>query len=512
MTTLMLKRWALNIALSLLVVISSINLYSKVTPIPEYVDALDNLKIAFNLAKYNRFSASNINGELTTKEGDTLSFFSPNIEKPVSIDEALPTALREPLPIWLTSLLLKKLELITKYPDIKSLNAGKPLMLIKSQNFIYLLLLFSGLVVLLGHFVKQPFMRLLTSIVLLVLVQQHLPEGMYYFLLTELLASALMIWYCYFLIHAISKQRLVYWILAGFVYGLLVLTKASFIYIGLMFSLLILLYFLWLKQYANVRGLLCLTLVSVLVVMPWMIRNYQQLHFFIISERAADVLLVRAEKNLMTPLERKGALCFYTSTKELKLHCAQYFGFNDQDLTAYGRLRRIYRGHEQDIQARSEITPSKTISFYYHATTIAYQARYEAYLKNQSIIEANNATTKLAMKKIMANPVEHLISTILFAYRGLNYMYTDAYSYLGFLAIGIIGFIGVKTKNTKFFVVSLLPTLTFSFYAFLSHFIPRYSQPLIPFWMFGFAVISYQIIMLISKYFSFTDFRLISKR
>lgn len=507
MKSLMLKRWAFNLALSLMVVMSSINLFSKVTPIPEYVDALDNLKIAFNLAKYNRFSASNINGELTTQEEDTLSFFSPNIEKPVSIDNALPTALREPFPIWLTSLLLKKFELINKYPNVKSLNVGKPLLLIKSQNFIYLLFLFSGLVVLLGHFVEQPLMRFLTSLVLLVLVQLHLPEGMYYFFLTELLASALMIWYCYFLINAISKQRLLYWILGGLVYGLLVLTKAAFIYIGIVFVASMLIYFIYLRQHQHFKGLSCFILTASIIVMPWVVRNYQQLHFFGVTERAADVLLVRAEKNLMTPLERKGALCFYTSNRSIARACAKFFGFNRDDLSESGRLKRIYRGHKQDLAARSEIKPDKTISYYYHATTVAYQARYEAYLKNQSVIEANNATSKLAIQKIIANPVDHLISTFLFAYRGLNYMYTDAYTYLGFLAIGIMGVIGVKTKQTNFLIVFLFPSLTFLFYAFLSHFIPRYSQPLIPFWMFGFVIICYQIIMLMPKYFSLTDFR-----
>lgn len=162
-----LKRSFINIALMITVLVFSLGLYSKVTPIPEYADSLDNLKIAYNLAKYNKFSASNINGELTTTEGDTLAFFSPNIDMPVTIDEAQPTALREPLPIWVTSLLLTKLELIKQYPDVKSINAGKPLMLIKSQNFIYLVMLFGGLIMLLSYFIKPSVIRVLASILLL---------------------------------------------------------------------------------------------------------------------------------------------------------------------------------------------------------------------------------------------------------------------------------------------------------------------------------------------------------
>lgn len=499
MISLKIKHGFVNLALMLAVLFFSLGLYSKVTPIPEYVDSLDNLKIAYNLAKYNKFSASNINGELTTIEGDTLAFFSPNIEKPVTIGEAKPTALREPLPIYLTSLILSKLDLIKKYPDLKSLNAGKPLMLIKSQNFIYLVLLFSGLILLLGLFIQQPFIRVLASILLLLLVCHYLTRSMYFLLCTELLASALMVWCSYFLIQAIHKPSVMFWLLAGFLFGLLVLTKAAFIYIGIVFVVLLFIYFSWLRQFAHYKGLACFALISVVIVMPWMIRNYQELNFLGISERAADVLLVRAEKNLMTPLERKGALCFYTSNQSLRLECARYFGFKEIDLSPTGRLKRIYRGHPQDLQARGEMDASKTISFYYHATTIAYKARYDAYLHNQSVIEANNATSKLAMKSILAHPSEHLLSTFLFAYRGLNIQHADIYSFLAFFALVGLGIMGVAQKNTSFLLVSLLPTLTFAFYAFLSHFIPRYSDPLIAFWMLGLVVVAYQVLGFIIK-------------
>lgn len=132
---------------------------------------------------------------------------------------------------------------------------------------------------------------------------------------------------------------------------------------------------------------------------------------------------------------------------------------------------------------------SKTISFYYHATTIAYKARYDAYIKQQSMIEANKATSRLAMKTIMQHPFEHLVSTLLFAYRGLNIQYADIYSFLGFFALLGIGVVGAVQRNSQFFIVSLLPTLTFTFYASLSHFIPRYADPLIAFWMLGLLIL-----------------------
>ncbi len=485
------KSGLVSFTLIVLTLAFSLGLYSKVAPIPEFEDSLDNLKIAFNLAKYHHFSASNINGELTTKEGDTLAFFAPDIQKPVTIDEAQPTALREPLPIFITSLILKKLDLIKKYPNANALNAGKPLMLIKSQNFIYLLLLFSGLALLLGKFIEKPFIRVFATIVLFLLVGHHLTGGMYFLLSTELLASGLMVWCCYFLIQAIQKQRFYDWLLAGVMFGLLVLTKAAFIYIGVVFVVLLFIYFACLRQHQHLKGLLCFVLIGAIVVMPWMVRNYQQLHFLGVSERAADVLLVRAEKNLMSPLERKGALCLYTANETLGRTCSKYFGFIRDDLSPSGRLKRIYRGHKQDLEARSEMNPAKAISFYYHATTIAYKARFDAYLKQQSIMAANQATSKLAMQTIVEHPVDHLISTMLFAWRGLNVRYADIYTYFGFFALIAMGGIGLAKQRPLYLTVALLPTLAFAFYAFLSHFIPRYAEPFIPFWMLAVVVTFY---------------------
>lgn len=491
MKSINLKVYLVNIILVLLVLGFSLSLYSKVVPIPEYVDSLDNLKIAFNLTKYHQFSASNINGDLTTKERDTLAFFAPNIQKPVTVYEAQPTALREPLPIYITSLILKKLDLINKYPNVQSLNAGKPLMLIKSQNFIYLLLLFTGLVMLLGQFIQHPLLKVFATLILLILVSQHLTGSMYFLLSTELLASVLMVWCCYFLIQAIQKQRLNDWLLAGVMYGLLVLTKAAFIYIGVVLVASLLIYFTYLRQHRHFKGLCCFVLISTIVVIPWMVRNYQQLHFFGVSERAADVLLVRAKKNLMTPIERKGAICVYTANEVLRPACAKYFGFNNNDLSSTGRLKRLLRGSEEDKKARSEMNPEKAISFYFHATTIAYRARFDAYLKQQSIIVANQATSKLAMQAILQHPIDHLISTLLFAWRGLNVRYADIYTYFGFFALIAMGGLGLAKQRPQFLMVALLPTLAFAFYAFLSHFIPRYADPFIPFWMLAVVVTLY---------------------
>ncbi len=49
----------------------------------------------------------------------------------------------------------------------------------------------------------------------------------------------------------------------------------------------------------------------------------------------------------------------------------------------------------------------------------------------------------------------------------------------------------MKSSNLKDLMVALLPTLAFAFYAFLSHFIPRYADQFIPFWMLAVVVTLY---------------------
>lgn len=467
----------------------SLYLFVQVKPYSEYVDTLDNVKIAYNLAKYQRFSASNIHGELTTTENDTLSLFVPGSERVVTPEAAMPTAVREPLPVWINCLLMRKFHLLKQYANVEQLNAGKPLMLLKSQNFFYLCAMFVALALLLRSWPAPVLWQLTATILLFYLVCQHLSERMYVLLCTELLACVLMLWCCVFLIRALRCQRLPDWGLAGILLGLLILTKAAFLYIGtaLMVALL---YFTWQRQrQAGQRGVILMAVMTILVVMPWMLRNLQSLQFFGISERAADVLLVRAEKNLMTPLERKGAICIYTTNLDLKRFCARTFGLDERDLLPTGRLARLVRGHPQDLQARQNLDVAHTISYYYHATTLAYKARVEAYQQQRSMLEANRQTQRMAMQLIMQHPLQHLQATWLFAYRGLNVQHADMVTFAGFFALLALGVSGVRSRDPAAFVLACLPTLMFLFYALCSHFIPRYADPLIPFWLLGLIVL-----------------------
>ena len=73
----------------------------------------------------------------------------------------------------------------------------------------------------------------------------------------------------------------------------------------------------------------------------------------------------------------------------------------------------------------------------------------------------------------------------------MNVRYADIYTYFGFFALIAMGGLGLAKKRSQFLMVALLPTLAFAFYAFLSHFIPRYADPFIPFWMLAVVVTLY---------------------
>ena len=51
---------------------------------------------------------------------------------------------------------------------------------------------------------------------------------------------------------------------------------------------------------------------------------------------------------------------------------------------------------------------------------------------------------------------------------------------MAFLSLIVVPMIGLYEKKRSWVVIGIVPTIYYSFYAFTSHFLPRYSEPLIP--------------------------------
>ena len=91
-----------------------------------------------------------------------------------------------------------------------------------------------------------------------------------------------------------------------------------------------------------------------------------------------------------------------------------------------------------------------------------------------------------AISRILASPMQHIFVSLPMAWRGL-WSFGNKISVAGlilnvlsFLALFVAPIIGIVQRRPVWIYLSLMPVGYFLFYAVFSHFLPRYSEPLIP--------------------------------
>ena len=96
------------------------------------------------------------------------------------------------------------------------------------------------------------------------------------FLLTEILAALFCIVSTYFFLVGVKKNKLIYFLLFGIFSGLLVLTRSQFLLLMpfLLISSILLNYFFKFQNNISLRNIFLSSLVFVLVLTPWTLRNY----------------------------------------------------------------------------------------------------------------------------------------------------------------------------------------------------------------------------------------------
>jgi len=98
---------------------------------------------------------------------------------------------------------------------------------------------------------------------------------------------------------------------------------------------------------------------------------------------------------------------------------------------------------------------------------------------------SNSLRKQEALSRISSNPLQHLIVSFPLAWRGLWAIRPEGWgdvilNFLSFLALFASPLLYFLEKRKSWLIVSIVPIGYFLFYALFSHFIPRYSQPLVP--------------------------------
>ncbi len=295
------------------------------------------------------------------------------------------------------------------------------------------------------------------------------------------LAAGAMVW-------LVQTKRLRAAVFAGLMLGALALTKAAALYVALVAIPLLALSLVLFGGLPRRRALVVFAVTALtfsLTMAPWMTRNYLQFGDFAIAQRGGEVLYTRAVKDGMSAEEYQGA--FYAYAPPVLRHelFEDVLGFHAEDLQPGGRYERLRRSPpgEPEIVKLGDVEGA--VSYFGKAKAMRIRLENQMAAAGLPESEADRVLQEKAWDMIMGAPAKHLATTIPFAWRGLwsfpvRSVAAAGANLLAFVALLALPFLAPWRKRPDWFAFSLMAVGMFWFYALLTHFIPRYSEPMIP--------------------------------
>lgn len=409
------------------------------TGYPVERDAFENLTAAYNLAHHSVISM-----------------------EPSEAASLRPSAHREPVPIIALAGYMRALDPILGDVPLHAMSEGRYAQILKYSNFLW------GALLSLTVFVTV--VRFTTSWTLAAAATLATNYALAYqndFLYSEIAAAALMALSAAVFAGAVARRSLFGMLAAGILFGVLTLTKAAFLYVALPLIAVLGLAGLWRQPFA-LKSAVMLLIGCALVIAPWLARNYMQFDTVGMSGRGGIVLLTRAIKDRMTPEEYRGAWYAY-APRPLRWAAGRLTGFTREDLEAGGRLQRLMRFvNPADRPAIAAGDPEAAVSYYARAGAMNAQLEQSGPLTPQQV---DAALKHRAIEMIRAEPLRHLATTPLYLWRGAPYVF----------AILICTFVYAWWRRAWWLLAYAAPAFGLvGFYAAVTHFIPRYAEPMWP--------------------------------
>jgi hypothetical protein len=394
-----------------------------------------------------------------------------------------PSMYREPLPVVTTAIAIALADAVLGNAGSEAYLAGDRARLVKLQNLFWLALLcvsaFWATYLLTSSRLLGALAALLMNFDVIPLAEVGLRPLLVDTLMSEVSAAALLLAAGAFLVAAMRTRRVAHFAWAGLCFGMLALTKAAFLYVFVGFAVLFLaIAMIGVRKspaIARLGPVAALAIAFAAVVVPWMGRNYVQLGEFQLAERGGVVLYLRALKNDMTPDEYRGAFYFW-APPPLQPAIGRILGFSSSDLQRGGRLQRLNRKPEadfyrDDIAAWRNAKPEETITFIRRALAEQLLLERLAAEGGESAQPADSVLQQRAISMIAENPARHLATTPLFLWRG-------AFFALPVLLAALVYAVWRRDYALGVFVLPGLGTIMF--FGLLTHFLPRYSTPVVP--------------------------------
>lgn len=400
---------------------------------------------------------------------------------------------REPFPNWiLASFMYLAVRPPRGLTEDQILSLPEVLNKSVQVNLIWVALLFISLWILSRLLFKNSIVAdfvAINSIVVsnAVFVKQQLAN-----LNTELPASVLI---CMLSIALIFSLKTRFWgwaLVSGLVYGFLVLTKASGAYVAFLTIPLVAMCIgvsprtRFQKNIKNsLKYLLCIAIGFSIVVTPWITRNYFEFDRPAIAMGGGRVLWIRSEYNKITKDQYLGS--FYAfSPRGLQIHFWERFvGNNKSQLKCGGSLQLFSRNLPCDNQLREQGRYDEVISLYDRGKK-ALPQKFKEKAREEGLIYSNDDLGKeIFIESIRGNPLRHLALTLPLAWRGIwSFNAVDLFGLLVnfvFMAcLVLMPVLSLLLRSKMLFLLSILPSAYFWFYALLSQFWSRFSEPFIP--------------------------------
>ncbi len=423
-----------------------------------------------------------INGAPVERDANQTVRMAVNLDRHgvMSLDEAppyTPTDYREPIPVLACALGIKIIDALFGPAPDDGYFSGERVKYLKYQNLLWVALLtiaaFWATLQLTSSFALG-----LVAVVLVNLpfaggpLDMHLVNDLY----SEIIASAFFTLASLSLAVGFTRRRLGYLALAGILFGVVTLTKAAVLYTFIGVVVLLPCFYL-LQHYplrAAGRDLLVIVVAFACVVAPYMYRNQLQFGSFQLSQRAGVVLMYRALKDQMTPLEYEGS--FYAwAPNSVRFLIGKVLGFTPADLRRGGRLQRLNISEDADF-AKDDIAAERAgrpdLSLTYYRKARAERTQLEMQLAQaghpQAELEGDDILKKRAAAMIMAQPGRWLALTIPFLWRGATLVFP-------ILALALA--LAIRRRRYDLALFSLPAFGLVMFYALFSQFIARYGVP-----------------------------------
>lgn len=431
-------------------------------------DAQQNMAIAFNVAKYGVFSAD---------EHDSLPLRA--------------TLLREPLyPAYLAGVLraFVDTDTLTYTCLVEEAECEHVRLLLKRAIIpVYVALMWAFAAA--AYWITR---RLWLTWILLALLG-IVDYFWYNDLMTELPAALFLLLHSAYLYRVIqpgtaTRDVYIFATLSGLSLGALVLIKAIFLYWALLLVLAALVIFLMRGRCPqHLRYAAVLTVLStLLLITPWLVRNYVVFGEFKIAGRDSNVLSVRAEFSYMTGQEYLAQFAYFAPQGIQPILLTLF------DEAHYSRFPRLDEDGNRNLD-----------SFY-------WRSRLGGYVTERALEEYgslnDSARTRAALSIIRENWMQHTALTVSFAYRGsfvkifrhlaidrqiAQFIYVITYGVSLFFVPALLGVALVALARRRWALLAfLLPAMySFAIHAAITHYIPRYSAPLVPVFLIALGVV-----------------------